>query len=84
MDICPHAQKAFVLLDGAMGTMLQKKGLKPGQSPELIALTNPEWLTETHTAYQLSLIHIFRHGRWPGLRPVRVTAGNSARYLIRT
>ena len=31
MDICPHAQKAFVLLDGAMGTMLQKKGLKPGK-----------------------------------------------------
>ncbi len=30
----------FVLLDGAMGTQLQLRGLQPGQKPELAALYN--------------------------------------------
>ena len=35
----------LTFLDGAMGTMLQQSGLKPGQAPELVALTDPELLT---------------------------------------
>ena len=40
-----------VLLDGGMGTMLQSKGLKPGEHPELAALEHPDWLFEIHRAY---------------------------------
>jgi len=40
-----------ILLDGGMGTMLQAKGLKPGEPPELAALTHPDWLLEIHRAY---------------------------------
>ena len=41
----------LTFLDGAMGTMLQQGGLQPGQSPELVALTNPELLTSIHRQY---------------------------------
>ena len=41
----------LIFLDGAMGTMLQRAGLKPGELPELIALTRPELLTDIHRQY---------------------------------
>ncbi len=40
-----------ILLDGGMGTMLQAKGLKLGEHPELAALEHPDWLLEIHRAY---------------------------------
>ena len=40
-----------VLLDGGMGTMLQGKGLKTGEYPELAALEHPDWLFDIHRAY---------------------------------
>ena len=40
-----------ILLDGGMGTMLQSKGLKPGEHPELAALEHPDWLFDIHRAY---------------------------------
>ncbi len=42
---------SYLLLDGAMGTMLQKSGLKPGQLPELMNLTNPQAVASVHRAY---------------------------------
>ena len=41
----------LTFLDGAMGTMLQQSGLKPGQAPELVALSDPELLTAIHRRY---------------------------------
>lgn len=41
----------YVFLDGGMGTQLQKRGLKPGQKPELAALEKPEVLTAIHAEY---------------------------------
>ena len=41
-------RRRFVFLDGAMGTQLQKRGLRPGQKPELAALEMPETLTAIH------------------------------------
>ncbi len=43
--------RKLTLLDGAMGTMLQREGLRYGESPELVALTNPELLVRIHRAY---------------------------------
>lgn len=40
-----------VILDGGMGTMLQAKGLKLGEHPELAALDHPDWLLDIHRAY---------------------------------
>lgn len=40
-----------VILDGGMGTMLQAKGLKLGEHPELAALEHPDWLLDIHRSY---------------------------------
>ena len=45
------ARKRFVFLDGAMGTELTARGLRPGDMPELCALTMPEVLTGIHLDY---------------------------------
>lgn len=42
---------APVILDGGMGTMLQNRGLKPGEHPELAALEHADWLFDIHRAY---------------------------------
>lgn len=44
-------RRRFVFLDGGMGTQLQKRGLQPGQKPELAALEMPETLTAIHADY---------------------------------
>lgn len=41
----------ILISDGAMGTFLQKKGLKPGDSPELWCLTHPEAVKDIAEAY---------------------------------
>lgn len=41
----------FILLDGAMGTMLQGAGLPVGQLPELWNLTHPDRVTEIQRKY---------------------------------
>ncbi|MBW6511992.1 MAG: homocysteine S-methyltransferase family protein [Desulfuromonadaceae bacterium] len=40
-----------LVLDGAMGTMLQARGLEPGQSPEELNLTRPEVVAAVHSLY---------------------------------
>jgi len=40
-----------MLLDGAMGTELMKRGLPPGRSPELWNTEKPEWIQEVHRRY---------------------------------
>ena len=44
-------QEQVLILDGAMGTMLQERGLQPGQSPEELNLTMPEVVASVHRDY---------------------------------
>ncbi len=44
-------KKDFIFLDGAMGTMLQSSGLKLGERPEALSITNPELVTSIHKKY---------------------------------
>ena len=44
-------QQRILVIDGAMGTMLQEKGLKSGDSPETWNITHPEVVRQIHTAY---------------------------------
>ena len=43
--------EAPVILDGGMGTMLQAKGLKLGEYPEVAALEHPDWVKDIHRSY---------------------------------
>ena len=44
-------QERVFVLDGAMGTMLQERGLKPGQSPEEMNLVSPDVVAGVHREY---------------------------------
>ena len=41
----------ILILDGAMGTVLQQRGLPPGGQPELLNLTEPELLDSVYQEY---------------------------------
>lgn len=41
----------IVILDGAMGTVLQQRGLPPGGQPELLNLTDPELMDSIYREY---------------------------------
>lgn len=43
--------KPLIFLDGAMGTMLQKSGLKLGERPELLCLSHPDTIVSIHRMY---------------------------------
>lgn len=43
--------QTVTILDGAMGTMLMRAGLGPGQRPELLSLTAPEAVEAVNAAY---------------------------------
>ncbi|MBQ6985608.1 MAG: homocysteine S-methyltransferase family protein, partial [Oscillibacter sp.] len=40
-----------LLLDGAMGTVLQQRGLPPGGQPELLNLSDPKLIFGVHRDY---------------------------------
>lgn len=44
-------QNRIVLLDGAMGTMLQKSGVPIGKVPEALNITHPEVVMDIHRQY---------------------------------
>jgi len=50
-DFMTALKERPLVLDGAMGTMLQERGLKPGQSPEEMNLTMPEVVAGVHQEY---------------------------------
>lgn len=51
MNIMEFIKDNILVFDGAMGTMLQQKGLKIGENPEVFGFENPDKLMEIHKAY---------------------------------
>ena len=51
MTVREFIKNNILLFDGAMGTMLQDKGLKIGENPEVFGYKNPEKLMEIHRLY---------------------------------
>ncbi len=50
-DLLSALNERVVILDGAMGTMLQERGMEPGQCPELFGVENPSILRDIHSLY---------------------------------
>ncbi|MCI9126540.1 MAG: dihydropteroate synthase [Eubacterium sp.] len=44
-------RQEYIILDGAMGTMLQQKGMAIGTIPETLNITKPEWIIDIHSRY---------------------------------
>lgn len=51
MNFKEYLKNNIVYLDGGMGTLLQAKGLMPGEFPEMWNITRPEIITEIHKSY---------------------------------
>lgn len=51
MKITEFLKDNIIYLDGAMGTLLQKLGLNPGELPERWNLMHPEIIKDIHKAY---------------------------------
>ena len=51
MNILDYAKDHILYLDGGMGTLLQSRGLRPGEFPEYWNLSHPEDITAIHRAY---------------------------------
>lgn len=52
------ADTPVVLLDGAMGTLLQERGLAPGELPERWSLSHPEVIADIHRQYYDAGCHV--------------------------
>lgn len=50
-DLEALLRERVLVMDGAMGTMLQQQGMMPGQCPELFGLEHPDVLKEIHRQY---------------------------------
>ena len=46
-----NLRERFLILDGAMGTVLQSRGLRPGGLPELLNFTDPDLLLSIYREY---------------------------------
>lgn len=51
MKITERIKNEILYFDGGMGTLLQDKGLQPGELPETWNILHPEIITEIHRSY---------------------------------
>ena len=51
MKFDAYLKHNIVYLDGGTGTLLQERGLRPGEHPERWNITHPDAITEIHRAY---------------------------------
>ena len=51
MTFSDFLKSNIVCLDGGMGTLLQERGLLPGEYPERWNVTHPDVITKIHTDY---------------------------------
>lgn len=58
MNIREYMNRHLLYLDGGMGTLLQERGLAPGELPELWNLTHADVIEEIHFAYYEAGSHV--------------------------
>lgn len=58
MNIRQYLKENITMLDGGMGTLLQERGLQPGELPERWSLSHPEVILDIHRAYISAGSHV--------------------------
>lgn len=74
--------KRIVLLDGAFGTQLQKRGLEGGELPERLNLTDPQMIYDIHREYVESGSDIIYTNTF-GANRKKLKDGDEVRTLIK-
>ena len=72
----------FWLMDGAMGTQLQKRGMPAGAKPELLNLTHPEMVTAVHRDYLAAGAEILYTNTFGANRRKLASCGYSPKEVI--
>ncbi len=71
------ARGQILVVDGAMGTMLQSRGMPAGQSPDQFCMENPDILRDIHNAYIDAGADIITTCTF-GANPFKLPAGSDA------
>lgn len=58
MNIRQYIKENITVLDGGMGTLLQERGLQPGELPERWSITHPEVILDIHRSYLAAGSHV--------------------------
>ncbi|WMJ82672.1 homocysteine S-methyltransferase family protein [Oscillospiraceae bacterium LTW-04] len=74
--------KQIIFIDGAMGTMLQRSGLNPGENPSLLCITNPKVIEDIHAAYFKAGSHIVYTNTFSASSPKLEGTGHSVDDVI--
>jgi len=72
----------LLIFDGAMGTLLQGRGLAPGESPELFGLAHPDAIMATHREYVQAGSRVITSNTFGGSH-FKLPAGTDVRSLNR-
>jgi len=80
MSFMELLKKGPFYLDGGMGTLLQKEGLKPGETPESWNLTHPDKVTAIHRAYYEAGTHMVAANTF-GVHPQRYSTEDCERMI---
>lgn len=69
MDFLSTIQNRLLIFDGAFGTVLMERGLKPGENPTVLNMTMPEVVTDIHKNYlesgaQVVTLNTFSNSRY--------------------
>ena len=75
-------KKDYVILDGGMGTMLQAAGMKMGETPEMLNITQPELLISIHEKYLNAGSDIIYANTFGGNRYKLEECGHSVNELV--
>ncbi|MCI8513365.1 MAG: dihydropteroate synthase [Lachnospiraceae bacterium] len=73
----------LLFFDGAMGTMMQRAGLKPGENGELWNILYPERVCAIHKAYVEAGCHIVKTNTFGANRLKQADSGYSVEEIVR-
>ena len=73
MRITEFIKNHLLYLDGGMGTILQEKGLLPGEQPERWNLTHPEEIRAIHRRYYDAGSHVVNTNTF-GANPLKFSS----------
>ena len=51
MNVIDYLKNNILFIDGGMGSLLQERGLAPGELPETWNIAHPEVIKDNHAAY---------------------------------
>ena len=68
-DVLARLGHETLILEGAMGTMLQRAGMLPGTCPEMLNITAPEMVGDVHRLYRLAGADCVTTNSFGGSRP---------------